>query len=452
LCKPAITYYYDHHPLTVIVLKDIVKTEALAKAYSARSLELSIYDKPMSRFHTITVLFVLTALGAGLSLASPVRWFVLGLLLTAYLIIFILGVSVLKLNFFVGATCHGDSTAKRVALTFDDGPDPAATPSLLEVLRRHQIKAAFFPIGTKTKDYPEIIKQIDQEGHILGNHSYRHVWWTNFLVSGALDREIRMAQEAIAAAIGKVPSYFRPPMGLTNPHLKRALKKHGLSVVGWDVRPFDTTASAEKVTKRVLKKIRNGSIIALHDTGRIPAELARLTDELVTGIEERGYTFGNLTELTGVRAYQTTEGTNMTEPISSVLSWEESDEGLRRGGFWRLLARRLASTAYVRRAIEKQATLDVFKNSPSPRFLLGVGMVLFSFVIGWPMVALFGVLSAYSHAPALLIVGSAFYGFSHLVWMFGMYLAGRNCIKYADAVVSWILRKAVERVLFTKRG
>lgn len=406
----------------------------------------------MSRFHSITVLFVLTALGAGLSLVSPVRWLVLGLLLIAYFIIFILGVSMLKLNFFVSATCRGDSTTKIVALTFDDGPDPAVTPSLLEVLRHHQIKAAFFPIGIKTRNYPEIIKQIDQEGHLLGNHSNRHVWWTNFLVSGALDREIKMGQEAIEAAIGKVPAYFRPPMGLTNPHLKSALKKYGLSVVGWDVRPFDTTASAQKVTERVLRKIRNGSIIALHDTGRIPAELAHLTDELVTKIEERGYTFGDLEELTGIRAYQTAEGTNMTERTQCVLSWDEFEEGRQRGGVWRFLARKLASTAYVRRAIEKQATLDACMTSPSPRFLFGVGMVLFSFVIGWPMVALFGVLSAYSHAPALLIVGSAFYGLSHLVWMFGMYLAGRNCIKYADAVASFLLRKAVEKVLFTKRG
>jgi peptidoglycan/xylan/chitin deacetylase (PgdA/CDA1 family) len=410
-----------------------------------------VYDKPMSRFHTITILLVLTALGAGLSLASPVRWFVLGLLLAVYLVIFVLGVSVLKLNFFVSATCRGDSTAKRVALTFDDGPDPAATPNLLEVLSRHKIKAAFFPIGTKTRDYPEIIKQINQEGHILGNHSFRHAWWTNFLVSWALDREIRMAQEAIGAAIGRVPAYFRPPMGLTNPHLRKELKKHGLSVVGWDVRPFDTTASTEKVIKRVLKKIRNGSIIALHDTGRVPADLARLTDELVTKIKEREYTFSELEELTGVRAYQTTEGMNMTEPTLSIQSWDEFEAGQQRGRFWRFLARKLASTAYARRAIEKQVTLDAFKTSPSPRFLFGVGLVLFSYVLGWPMVGLFSLLSAYFQAPALLILGPASYGFSHLVWMFGMYLAGRNCIKYADAVLSWILRKAVERVLFTNR-
>jgi peptidoglycan/xylan/chitin deacetylase (PgdA/CDA1 family) len=406
----------------------------------------------MSRFHTLTILVALTALGAGLSLASPIRWFVLGLLLTAYLLIFILGVSVLKLNFFVEASCRGDSTARRVALTFDDGPDPVATRNLLEVLRHHQIKAAFFPIGTKTRDYPEVIKQIDQEGHILGNHSFRHAWWTNFLISGALDREMSMAQEAIRASVGKVPAYFRPPMGLTNPHLKRALKKHGLSVVGWDVRPFDTTASTEKVIKRVLKKMRNGSIIALHDAGRTAADLVHLTEELVTKIKERNYTFSDLEELSGIKAYQTADGVNMIKPAPLIRSFQEYGVGQKRGGFWRFLARKLASSAYVRRAVEKKVTLDALKTSPSPKFFFGVGLVLFSYVLGWPMVGLFSVLSAYFQAPALLMLGPAFYGFSHLVWMFGMYLAGRDCIKYADVILSWSLRKAIERVLFTERG
>lgn len=406
-----------------------------------------VSNKPMSRFHTTTILLVLTALGVGLSLEGPIRCFVPGLFLTAYLVIFILGVSILKLNFFVKATCRGDATAKRVALTFDDGPDPAATPNLLKVLKRHEIKAAFFPIGTKTRDYPEIIKQIDQEGHILGNHSFRHAWWTNFLISGALDREIRMAQEAIEAAIGKVPAYFRPPMGLTNPHLSRGLKKHGLSVVGWDVRSFDIRTSTEKVIKRVLKKIRNGSIILLHDTGRAPADLARLTDELVTEIKARKYTFSELEELTGVRAYQTDEEVNMTEPPIFIQSWHEAGAGRQRGRFWQFLAQKLASTTYVRRAIKEQVTLNAFKTSPSPRFLFGVGLVLFSYVLGWPMVGLFSLLSAYFQAPALLMVGPAFYGFSHLVWLFGMYLAGRDSIKYADIVLSWTLRKAVERTL-----
>jgi len=383
----------------------------------------------------------------GLSLEGSIRYFVLGLLLTVYLIIFILGISVLRLNFFVKAVCRGDVTAKHVALTFDDGPDPVGTPNLLKVLKQHEIKAAFFPIGEKIRISSEMIKEIDREGHIIGNHSFRHVWWTNFLISGALDREIRMAQEAIEAAIGKVPAYFRPPMGLTNPHLRRKLKRHGLSVVGWDVRPFDIGTSTEKVIKRVLKKIRNGSIILLHDTGRAPADLVRLTDELVTEIKAQKYTFIELEELTGIRAYQTVEGVNMIDPAIFIQSWHESWVGRKQGRFWQFLAQKLASTAYVRRAIQKQVALDSFKTPPSPKFLFGVGLVLFSFLIGWPMVGLFSFLSAYFHSPILLLVGPVCYMFSHLVWLFGMYLAGKDCIKYIDIIIGWSLRKVVEKAL-----
>jgi peptidoglycan/xylan/chitin deacetylase (PgdA/CDA1 family) len=401
----------------------------------------------MSRFHTTTILLVLTALGVGFSLEGPIRCFVLGLLLTAYLIIFILGVSVLRLNLFVKAICRGDVTTKRVALTFDDGPDPDATPRLMEVLKHHEIKATFFPIGVKVRDYPEIIKQIDQEGHIIGNHSFRHVWWTNFLISGALDREIKMAQKAIEAAIGRIPAYFRPPMGLTNPHLRRKLKRHGLSVVGWDVRPFDIGTRTEKVIQRVLKRIRNGSIILLHDTGRAPADLVHLTDELVAEIKAQKYTFVELKELTGIRAYQTVEGVNRRDPAIFIQSWHEFRVDHPRDRFWRFLVQKLASTAYVRRAIQKQGTPDAFKTRPSSKFLFGMGLVLFSFLLGWPMVGLFSFLSAYFHSPVLLLVGPAFYAFSHLVWLFGMYLAGKDCIKYIDRVIGWSLRKVVEKAL-----
>ena len=121
--------------------------------------------------------------------------------------------------------------------------------------------------------------------------------------------------------------------------------------------------------------------------------------------------------------------------------------GQKRRSFCRLLARKLACTAYVRRAIEEQVTLDAFKLPPSPRFSFGIGLVLFSFVIGWPMVALFSFLSAYSRAPALLLLGSALFVFSHLVWLFGTYLAGRDGMKYATMILRWGLRKIVEKAL-----
>jgi peptidoglycan/xylan/chitin deacetylase (PgdA/CDA1 family) len=401
----------------------------------------------MSRFYTTTIFLVLIGLGAGLSLEGLMRWLVLGLLLGVYIVILVIGVSILKFNFFVKSTCRGETTTRHVALTFDDGPDPAATPKLLETLNRHGIKAAFFPIGSKVNDHPEIAKQMDQQGHILGNHTFRHAWWTNFMMGGALEREIGRAQGAVEAAIGKVPVYFRPPMGLTNPHLKRTLRTHGLSVIGWDVRGYDTRASSEKVIKRVLKKIRNGSIILLHDAGKEPALLVSQIDALIHEIKAHKYTFSGLEDITGIGPYHTRD--RVPTPQSRIISraWHESGAGGRRGRLRRFFAQVLSSSAYVKGANQERANLDVFKTRPSRRFLIGIGLVLFSYVLGWPMVGLFSFLAAYFQAPALLIFGPAFYGFSFLIWAFGVYLAGLDSIKYAHIVLRWSLRKAVEKNL-----
>ena len=405
------------------------------------------FQSSMSRFYTATFLLVLTALGVGFGLEGLLRWFGLGLVLIAYIVIFVLGISILKLNFFVKATCRGEPKARCVALTFDDGPDPATTPMLLKVLKRHEIKAAFFPIGTKVEAHPEIIKQIDQEGHILGNHTFRHVWWTNFMVGGLLGRDIRRAQGTIEKAIGKIPAYFRPPMGLTNPHFKKALRKLGLSVVGWDVRPYDTRLSSDKVTNRVLKKIRNGSIILLHDSGKVSTDFVAHVDELAARIKELRYTFSGLEELINIRPYQT-KG-NVPREQSSIITkaWLKSGPGWGWGRLRRFIAHALRSSAYVRGAIQGQADLDAFKTRPPRRFLIGIGLIMFSFVLGWPMVGLFSFLAAYFQTPVLLMVGAACYGLSHLIWIFGMYLAGRDGIEYAHMVLRWALRKAAERSL-----
>lgn len=404
----------------------------------------------MSRFYTITILFTLTALGAGLSLQSPARYFVLGLLVGAYFVVFALGIFVLKFNFFLKAICRGDSSARQVALTFDDGPDPVCTPELLKVLKTHNIKAAFFSIGAKLRKYPEVVRRIDQEGHIIGNHSFRHVWWTNFLISRPLDQEIQNTQEAVVAAIGKVPAYFRPPIGLTNPHLGGKLKKHGLTAIGWDIRSFDTRRRNDRVIEEVLRKVRNGSILLLHETTREAFELTALISALVTGLKAKGFSIVGLEELVGIKAYQTPEEGNGNESNLPIEEELEAGEFRKQGGFRIFLAKKLIATAYIRKAIKERVTLDAFKARPSPRFLWGVSFVLISYVLGWPMVGLFSVLAAYFQTPALLVVGPAFYGFSHLVFLFGMYFAGRDCIRYADIMLRWALRQTVEGVLLRR--
>jgi peptidoglycan-N-acetylglucosamine deacetylase len=399
-------------------------------------------------FHTSTILFVITAVGLGLSLEDPVRLIALGVLFTAYIVTLIFGVVRLKLNFFIPAICRGDSNEKLVTLTFDDGPDPEGTPILLEILKRHRIKAVFFPIGTKIRAHPDMIRQIDQDDHLIGNHTHRHRWYTNFLISGPLNREIQMAQETITAVIGKVPAYFRPPVGLTNPHLRKVLKKQGLSIVGWDVRPFDIGTRADLVIKRVLKKIRPGSIILLHDKGRTPADWTALLDQLVTKITAQGFRFADPEQLLGKKAYQTPEEGVRKEFILFLQRCFASGSGWRR--LLRPLASKLAASTYVQRALTEPVPLDVFKTRPSPKFFFGLGVMLFSYVLGWPMVGLFSLLAGYFQNPALLIVGPVCLGFSHLVFWLGMLLTGRDCLTYSDVMLRWCLHQVVEKAPIQK--
>ncbi|MBA4393974.1 MAG: hypothetical protein C0407_10515, partial [Desulfobacca sp.] len=298
------------------------------------------------------------------------------------------------------------------------------------------------PVGEKIKAHPEMIQQIDQDGHLIGNHTYRHRWYTNFLMSKGLNREIQMAQETIAAVIGKVPAYFRPPVGLTNPHFRKVLKKQGLSVVGWDVRPFDIGTKPDKVSKRVLKKMRPGSIILLHDKGRIPAEVSGLIDELVTKIKAGNFRFADPEQLIGIKAYQIPKEGERKEFVLSLQRCFASGKGWRR--LVRPLASKMAASPYVQGALKEQVTLEVFKTRPSPKFFFGLGLMLFSYVLGWPMVGLFSVLSGYFQNPSLLIVGPAFYGFSHLVFLLGLFLTGRDSLTYSDVFLRWCLHKLVE--------
>jgi peptidoglycan/xylan/chitin deacetylase (PgdA/CDA1 family) len=401
----------------------------------------------MNRFHTVTVLFALSALGAGLSLEGPERTLVLVGLAATYLALFALGVSVLKLNFFLTAVCRGDSTLRQVTLTFDDGPDPLCTPALLRVLRNLGVKAAFFPVGAKIREHPGLIRKIDREGHVLGNHSFRHAWWTNFLVSRALDREIQDAQGAFSEVIGKTPAYFRPPMGLTNPHLGKKLREHGLTAIGWDIRPFDTRRSADKVVAKVLGKIRNGSIVLLHETGRSETDLSRLVQDLVAGLKERGYVLVGLEDLVNADPYQPAGRRTLNESDLFLETWFGGGPRREGGGFRMFLARKMAASPYVRKALQERANLEAFKSRPTPRFLWGVGFVLFSYILGWPMVGMFSFLAAYLRTPALLMVGPVSYGVSHFVFLFGMFLAGRDCLRYANLGLSWGMRRVAERIL-----
>ena len=400
----------------------------------------------MSPFQTSTILLALAGLSAWLSLEGDVRWVAIGCLLGLYLFLFSLGICVIRLGFFVPAFCRGRQPGAGVVVSFDDGPDSSGTKEILEVLYRHNVKAAFFPTGVNAEAHPDLLRKIDQAGHVIGNHTYRHAWFTNFLIGKSLEQEVAKAQKVMEAAIGKSPTFFRPPAGLTNPHLGAVLKRLGLITVGWDVRVFDTRKEAQNVVERVVSKVREGSIILLHEGCRDPLDFKKMVDSIVNGIRRRGLTFTDLEALTGLQAYQSPGERENAVEVSLATAWRRSSQGGEKGRFRRFLGLWLASTAAGRKAIREKTVLSAFKKRPSKRFLTGVGLMLFSYVLGWPMVGLFSVLAAYFQKPSLLIGGPFSYGFSHLLFLSGLYLAGRDSLRYVEIFSLWSLRTLVERL------
>jgi peptidoglycan/xylan/chitin deacetylase (PgdA/CDA1 family) len=161
----------------------------------------------------------------------------------------------------------GASARRReIALTFDDGPDPAVTPGVLDRLDRYGAKATFFCVGRKVEAFPEIAAEIARRGHHVENHTYRHN--NGFFFSGpaTLSREIDRTQEAIEGVTGRRPALFRAPAGIRSPLLDRALGRRGLRLVSWTRRGFDTLVSdPERIARRLSTKLAPGDVILLHD-------------------------------------------------------------------------------------------------------------------------------------------------------------------------------------------
>jgi peptidoglycan/xylan/chitin deacetylase (PgdA/CDA1 family) len=153
-----------------------------------------------------------------------------------------------------------------IALTIDDGPDPAVTPQLLDILDRYAAQATFFCIGEKAVRHPDLCREIVRRGHAVENHSQHH--WHHFSLMGprAMTRELQAAQDTFASIAGQRPLFFRAPAGLRNPFLDPVLHRLGLTLASWSVRGFDTrVGDAGRVKSKLLGGLRAGAILLLHD-------------------------------------------------------------------------------------------------------------------------------------------------------------------------------------------
>ena len=248
----------------------------------------------MSRFTLIPPVAVILS-----AWALATRHYVLcGAVVFIFMVITGLGAAIPQLRLFGNFICYGDRSKKRVALTFDDGPDPRSTPQLLELLREQKIPAAFFCIGRRVDENPELAARIVREGHLVENHSYAHSNLTNFFPRARLRTELIQAQQAIEKACGRKPQYYRPPIGNSNPNTFRAARDLNLQVIGWSIRSLDTViAQPGKILARIRRGLAPGAIILLHD-GNIPnGKLVQTVKSLLDTLRELGYEVVRLDEL-----------------------------------------------------------------------------------------------------------------------------------------------------------
>lgn len=181
----------------------------------------------------------------------------------------------------------------RVALTFDDGPDPVDTPKLLDILRQKDVKATFFVIGKRAEQYPEIVRRARDEGHLIASHTWSHPLLFCFLMPRRLRAEIERGAESVRRVCGFRPRYFRSPVGLRHPLLGAYLHQAEQEYISWRVCSYDTVIKKSSVlARRILKQVSGGDILLLHDhlpTGA--GAMLEVLPEIIDALQGRGLQF-----------------------------------------------------------------------------------------------------------------------------------------------------------------
>jgi peptidoglycan/xylan/chitin deacetylase (PgdA/CDA1 family) len=195
---------------------------------------------------------------------------------------------------------------KRLALTYDDGPNDPHTLRLLEVLAKHGVKATFFLIGRFVQQRPDLAREILQAGHTVGNHTFTHPWLT-FKSVAEIRQELSACRSALEDAIGQHSNLFRPPFGGRRPAVLHTARELGLEPIMWNVTGYDWDAPPSAVIERkVARQIRGGDVILLHDggykqMGADRSQTVEATDNLITKYKPEGYEFVTIPQMLETR-------------------------------------------------------------------------------------------------------------------------------------------------------
>ncbi len=204
---------------------------------------------------------------------------------------------------YVKAFCRGQGTAKKIAITFDDGPEEPMTARVLDVLARHHVRAAFFLIGEKAERCSGLVRRMVEEGHTVGSHSFRHAGLFPFGSRKKIADELEKTRDTLKRITGRTVRLFRPPFGVTNPAIAAAIREGGYQTVGWSVRAFDTRGyvSRKRIRKRLLRQLHPGAVVLLHDRCGGADELV---ESFIVAAKEKGYEIVGLDELSNMWVYE----------------------------------------------------------------------------------------------------------------------------------------------------
>lgn len=189
----------------------------------------------------------------------------------------------------------GSRSQKLIALTFDDGPNPAHTPRLLDMLRRRNVKATFYVVGRSAASHPEIIRRIVSEGHEIGNHTWTHPNLKKLSDDG-VRRELDKTRDAIVSACGVQPRTMRPPYGaMYQTQREWVYREYGYPTVLWDVDPLDwKKPGSSVVAQRLIRGTRNGSILLVHD---LHGSSVDAMPQTIDALLRKGYQFVTVSQL-----------------------------------------------------------------------------------------------------------------------------------------------------------
>jgi len=206
-------------------------------------------------------------------------------------------------NFYLPVVSRGSPGRKAVALTFDDGPDPQTTPELLQLLKKHRVAGTFFVNGRKAGLYPHLIEEILNHGHCVANHSFKHDVFLAFRSRQTVICDIAAVQDVLRRH-GIAPLAFRPPAGITSPRLREVLQTMGMYAVNFSCRARDGgNRWLRHLSQKILRRLRPGDIVLLHDIPPRSADLLSLwveeIDRVLEGIRTKGLSVLPLAELIG---------------------------------------------------------------------------------------------------------------------------------------------------------